>query len=244
MNILVTAGNTLTLIDKVRGITNIFTGRTGAFLALEAHRRGHRVTLLTSHPEAVETPPADDRWALRRFRTFEDLHQRLQELILAGGFDAIVHCAAVSDYRSAGVYAPAPATHFDPNTAAWHSEEGPPALIDRASGQVKSDEEELWLRLVRTPKLIDLFRSPWGFQGVLVKFKLEVGKVVAELEAIAERSRTQSQADLMVANTLEGASFWALLGPVNGQYELISRRDLAGRLLESVERLHQERSHG
>ena len=33
MNLLVTAGNTLTLIDKVRGITNIFTGRTGAQVA-------------------------------------------------------------------------------------------------------------------------------------------------------------------------------------------------------------------
>jgi phosphopantothenate-cysteine ligase/phosphopantothenoylcysteine decarboxylase/phosphopantothenate--cysteine ligase len=53
MNLLVTAGNTLVPIDKVRGITNIFTGRTGASIALEAHRRGHGVTLLTSHPEAV-----------------------------------------------------------------------------------------------------------------------------------------------------------------------------------------------
>ena len=44
MNILVTAGNTQVFIDQVRCITNIFTGRTGAAIAVEAYRRGHSVT--------------------------------------------------------------------------------------------------------------------------------------------------------------------------------------------------------
>ena len=47
LNVLVTAGNTQTPLDRVRAITNIFSGRTGTRIALEAHRRGHRVTLLT-----------------------------------------------------------------------------------------------------------------------------------------------------------------------------------------------------
>ena len=47
MNILVTAGNTQTQIDRVRCITNIFSGRTGARVAAEADSRGHTVTLLT-----------------------------------------------------------------------------------------------------------------------------------------------------------------------------------------------------
>ncbi len=109
---------------------------------------------------------------------------------------------------------------------------------------MKSDAEELWLRLERTPKLIDLFRTDWGFRGVLVKFKLEVGKTEAELLDIAERSRRQSSADLMVANTLEDAARWALLGPINGEYEHLNRRRLAERLLEVVERLYQEKQHG
>src|SRR3954453_11832205 len=108
MNVLVTAGNRLVPIDRVRGITNIFTGRTGAAIALCTHQRGHAVTLLTSHPEAVdalsERPPAG-RWSMIHFRTFDDLHELLQSLLPAGGFDALVHCAAVSDYRATGVYA-------------------------------------------------------------------------------------------------------------------------------------------
>src|SRR5437016_610510 len=115
MNILVTAGNTLVPVDKVRCITNNFTGRTGAGIALAAHDRGHTVTLLTSHPEAVPDlreggVPADPRWQVRRYRTFDDLQERMAELIRKGGLDVVAHTAAVSDYRAEGIYAPAAGT--------------------------------------------------------------------------------------------------------------------------------------
>ena len=45
----------------------------------------------------------------------------------------------------------------------------------------------------------------------------------------------------MVANTLEGASSWAFLGPINDRYERVDRADLARRLLDTVEHLHKER---
>jgi phosphopantothenoylcysteine synthetase/decarboxylase len=243
MNVLVTAGNTLALIDQVRCITNIFSGRTGASIALAAHGRGHHVTLVTSHAEAVAEmcdgrPPGDERWSMYRYRTFEDLQARLAELV-GGGPDAVIHCAAVSDYLSAGVYAPATGTGFDETTGRW---QGPaPALVDRRAGKVKSDEPELWVRLKRAPKLVDLFRSAWGFHGVLVKFKLEVGLTDEALLKVAEASRVHSDADLMVANTLEGAPLYAFVGPVAGQYERLTRRALAGRLLELVEQLHEGR---
>ena len=244
MNVLVTAGNTLILIDRVRAITNIFTGRTGAGIALHAHERGHAVTLLTSHPEVVAGPPAE-RWAVQPYRTFEDLQERMEQALRAGGPDAVVHCAAVSDYRAAGVYAPAPNTRFRAADGRWESADAsPPALADRAAGKVKSDEPELWLRLVRAPKLIDRVRTDWRFRGVLVKFKLEVGVSEEGLLETAERSRRHSDADLMVANTLEGAGSWAYLGPLAGRYHRLDRPDLPARLLDAVERLHGERTHG
>ena len=55
-----------------------------------------------------------------------------------------------------GVYAPGSGTVFDPSTDTWtHDRSEPPALVDRRAGKVKSNEPELWLRLVQTPKLID-----------------------------------------------------------------------------------------
>src|SRR5581483_840968 len=108
MNVLVTAGNTLVPIDRVRCITNVFTGRTGAQIAVEGWRRGHIVSLLTSHPEAAGDQPGDGRLKVYRYRTFEDLEQLMREHILEGNLDVVVHSAAVSDYQAAGIYAPAP----------------------------------------------------------------------------------------------------------------------------------------
>lgn len=244
MNILITAGNTVVPIDRVRCLTNVFTGRTGAAIARCAHERGHTVILLTSHPEVVEAPPAE-RWTMLRYHTFENLRDFMMELVREGRLDAIVHCAAVSDYLAGGVYAPAEGTSFRPETARWESADAAgPALVDRAAGKVKSDEPELWLRLVRAPKLIDCIRRDWDFGGLLVKFKLEVGISEAQLLDIAERSRTHSDADFMVANTLEGANEWAFLGPLDGRYQRIPRRELAERLLAALEHYPRKQPNG
>jgi phosphopantothenate---cysteine ligase (CTP) len=250
MNLLVTAGNTLAPIDRVRGLTNVFTGRTGAAVALHAHARGCRVVLLTSRPDAVVAMHPDsrgpsERWTLIRYSTFDDLQNLMAWHIHTGGFDAVIHSAAVSDYLCAGVYAPAEGSCFFPGDAAWSGPaDGPPRLADRTAGKVKSGESELWLRLVRAPKLINRVRTDWGFRGLLVKFKLEVGLDDARLLDVAEHSRVQSAADLMVANTFEGASSHAFIGPLAGGYEHVSRGHLADRLLDVLEVMHRERTHG
>src|SRR5262245_3355794 len=143
MNILVTAGNTLVMIDRVRAITNIFTGRTGAQIALHAHQRGHAVTLLTSQPEVVSELHRGDasqmeRWAVGRYRTFEELQQGMEGLVRAGSLNVVIHSAAVSDYRSAGIYAPDPQTRFRAD-GCWESDGPVPRLEDRAAGKVKSN---------------------------------------------------------------------------------------------------------
>lgn len=224
MRMLVTAGNTQVQIDRVRAITNIFTGRTGGRIAAAACAAGHDVTLLTSQPEVMadmRPKPSADRWASEQYRTFDELEALLDRHVRGDNYDVIVHVAAVSDYRSAGVYR-------------WQPGAAEPTLMDRGIGKIKSDEPELWLRLVRTPKLVDRMRSDWGFTGTLVKFKLEVGLDDQALLAVAEKSRQQSQADLMVANTLEGADAWAYIGPLDGRYERISRTELPERLLAAI----------
>ena len=224
MRIFVTAGNTQVPIDRVRCITNIFTGRTGAAIALEAYRRGHRVTLATSHAEIIDHTKLDPaRWQCLTYRTFDDLEDLMTAQIAFAFQDAVVHCAAVSDYLCDGIYA---------------SPTGKP--LDRSAGKVKSDEPELWLRLRRLPKLVDKIRTPWDFHGLLVKFKLEVGLSEEDLLSIAEQARQQSSADWMVANTLEGAAEWALVGNAHG-YKKVPRAELSGALLDVLE---SEAAHG
>src|SRR5262245_29431469 len=108
MNIVVTAGNTQVPLDQVRCLTNVFTGRTGTRIALHAYARGHAVTLLTSHRDVVAeqrggAAPPTGHWALRPYRTFDDLREALAEAVRGGRPDAVIHSAAVSDYQAAGV---------------------------------------------------------------------------------------------------------------------------------------------
>ena len=177
MNILVTAGNTQTPIDRVRCITNIFSGRTGAQIAASAFDRGHSVAFLTSHPEVLAEFPSNRHrgepdFRVRTYRTFDDLETAMAEEIARGQFDVVIHAAAVSDYRVAGIF-----TERDGR------------FEDVAAGKVKGSHPELWLKLVPTPKLVDKIRSEWHFAGVLVKFKLEVGLSESELQAVAEKAR-------------------------------------------------------
>lgn len=221
MNVLVTAGNTQAPLDRVRCVTNVFSGRTGAGVAARAFDRGHRVTLLTSHPEVLGSIPAarprqEPDWRVVPYRTFDDLAALMAEHVAGGGYDAVIHAAAVSDYLVAGVFTRAGAD-----------------FADAAAGKVKSTHAELWVKLTPAPKLVDRVRGEWQFGGVLVKFKLEVGPTEAGLRDIAERSRVHSGADLMCANTLDGMHEWALVGA--GEYERVPRAALADRLLDAVE---------
>ena len=224
LNILVTAGNTQTPVDRVRCITNVFSGRTGARVAATAFDRGHAVTLLTSHPEVLrEFPAGRERaapaWVVRSYRTFADLEGLMRDEITSGRYQAVVHAAAVSDYHVAGVF-----THRGG------------VFEDASAGKVKGSHPELWLKLTPAPKLVDQVRGAWAFSGSLVKFKLEVGVSESELEATAEASRAHSRADLMCANTLDGMHDWALLGGGDG-YERVTRAELPERLLERLESL-------
>ena len=247
MNFFVTAGNTQSMIDQVRCVTNIFSGRTGASIARTAWGRGHTVTLATSHPEGlsefgVNHRSPGERFTVLPYRTFDDLAALMQAHLRPGQFDVVCHSAAVSDYLPAGTFTPDPGTVFNARTGQWEAQYGPPSLTEQKAGKIKSSEPELWMRLVRAPKLVDRVRQPWGFNGILVKFKLEVGIGEPQLLEVAEASRQQSNADLMVANTLDGAAHWAYLGPLGGAYERVTRRELPDRLVLALEERYQEES--
>lgn len=251
MKILITAGNTQAPIDRVRVVTNVFTGRTGANLARTAWSRGHTVTVLTSHPDTLaDLPDPDDdptcRVTVKPYQTFDDLAGLMQSHVKTGEYDAILHTAAVSDFLCAGVYAPENGTYFNARTNQWERHGEPPQLGERRGGKIKSHEPELWFRMVRAPKLVDRIRSAWGFTGLLVKFKLEVGITDAELLQIAEQSRQESKADLIVANTLEGSAHSAYVGPVQNRYERVTRRELADYVLLALELIqrYQGARHG
>lgn len=91
--ILITAGPTQEALDPVRFITNPSSGKMGFALAIEAGRRGARVTLV-SGPAVMPDPP-DVR--VIRVRTAEEMLRAV--LDNAEGASMIIKAAAVSDWR-------------------------------------------------------------------------------------------------------------------------------------------------
>jgi len=200
MRVLITAGATQTPIDKVRAITNIFKGTTGSMIAEYFASQNANVTLITSNPELAKATHYNYKHhpkVVFPYRTFDELAALMQTQIQAGNYDAVVHSAAVSDYRVV-------ATHT-------FQDDGVSLQQVDAATKISSKHSKLFLELEQTPKLIDKIRGEWGYRGFLVKFKLEVGKSEEELLQIARESRKASRADLIVANCLEWCKEKALI---------------------------------
>jgi phosphopantothenoylcysteine decarboxylase/phosphopantothenate--cysteine ligase len=124
-NVLVSAGGTREAIDAVRFVGNRSSGRMGVAVAIEARRRGARVTLLGANlavpapvgVEVVETPTAAD----------------LEHEALARSPDAdvVVMAAAVADYRPAEALA----TKRPRDAATWTVELEPTTDVLAALGE-------------------------------------------------------------------------------------------------------------
>lgn len=171
MKVLVTSGATREPIDSVRFISNLSSGRTGAAICEALAARGCDVT----QAHGVDSARA----ASARHEEFTDhasLDVLLQRLLRDGGYRAVIHAAAVSDYGAS------------------------PPLGD---GKLPSGRE-LVLRLRPLPKIIDRIRSmAGGADLVLVGFKLTHSPWEAERTRAARELLRRSGSDYVVQNDVE-----------------------------------------
>ena len=194
--ILVTAGNTTMPIDRVRGLTNIFRGKTGVAIARYFASWGCHVTLLASNLELVKQVQGNPMKVIQ-FKTYDDLYRAMEQQIRHGDFDVIVQSAAISDFLVAGAYQQVGQIRESAGRFFVELEK-----LDQ-SGKISSKHPKLWLETAPTKKIVDQIRNPWGFKGQLVKFKLQVNMDDGTLVELAKKSLADSQADLIVANSLD-----------------------------------------
>jgi len=168
--ILVTAGSTWVPIDRVRVITNIFTGTLGVIVSEAFASLGAKVTLLLG-PGGSMVPKNLKNIKVIRFKYFDDLLNLVKKEVKYGKYDGMIHSAAVSDYTPVDVF----------------------------DGKIKSGKSHSVITLKPTVKIVDLIKkiSP---NILLVKFKLEVGLSKDKLIDTATKSMKNSDADLIVAN--------------------------------------------
>jgi 8-oxo-dGTP pyrophosphatase MutT (NUDIX family) len=74
---------------------------------------------------------------------------------------------------------------------------------ERTRGKIRSDADELVIRMKRNPKLLASLRERCGPSTVLVGFKLLSGVSRAELALVGQRQREVDALDLTVANDLK-----------------------------------------
>jgi len=178
IHFIVTSGGTQEPIDAVRYIGNRSTGRLGVAIATEAAARGHAVCLVRARESALPPQPGRGRQESpirsTEFVTADDLRDKLRrEVSRLPDPGAVVMAAAVADYS------PEP-----------------------REGKISSKEDELLLRLIKVPKIVDQVKT-WKGDVLLVKFKLESGIGREELLSVGAASARQSQADLMLLNDVD-----------------------------------------
>lgn len=171
--ILITAGPTWIPIDKVRVISNIFSGRLGVIIAKKALKRKAKVTLLLG-PGQISYSSSSPLLKIVRFKFFQELFELMKKEIASKKYDIVIHSAAVGDFEPTKFY----------------------------SGKISSRAKTLVLKLKPTLKIVDEIKK-WDPKLFLVKFKVEYGLPKEELIERASKSMLESNADLIVANDLK-----------------------------------------
>jgi len=97
MKILLTCGPSYEPIDGARRMTNMSTGKLGVTLANFFSDAGHEVTCLKGEGSTCPGPVRTAR--LETFTTNDDLAQQLESISRVENVDAILHAAALCDYR-------------------------------------------------------------------------------------------------------------------------------------------------
>jgi phosphopantothenoylcysteine decarboxylase/phosphopantothenate--cysteine ligase len=141
MKILITAGATWVKLDEVRIFTNRFSGGTGLYLAKSLKKKGHSITLLIN-PHCLEPIKGLNCLYYRYFYEFKD---KVVKLLKNHNYAAIIHTAAVSDYKLKTAY----------------------------KGKISSGRKNLSLKLIPAEKIINQIRR-LAKKAILVQFKLEV----------------------------------------------------------------------
>jgi phosphopantothenoylcysteine decarboxylase/phosphopantothenate--cysteine ligase len=233
-HVVVTMGGTREAIDPVRFIGNRSTGRMGAALAEAALARGARVTVIAGSVE-VGIPPGVE---VVRVESTADLRAALLRTVHApdgsAGFDALVMAAAVADFRPV-------------RPAERKLERGAALSLDL------EPTPDILAEIGRIARGVDsegaATREPVRPAPVLVGFAAETGS----LDRAAEKLRRKG-VDLLVANDVSepGSGFGtdtnrvAILAADGSRDDLplLSKREVADRLLDRVARALDDRDAG
>ena len=185
MKIIITAGGTEEPIDSVRKITNIGTGKLGSKIA-------NRLSLSLKKSDTIyyicnknSIMPVENENIKIILTTDTDSVIKAFESLKYENIDFVIHSMAISDYKVEGAYI---------------EEDSIFKKIDTSS-KMKSNNDEIFLKLVRTPKIVDKIKN-WFPKTKLISFKLLNNVSSEELLNVAKKQKERTNSDLVIANDL------------------------------------------
>jgi phosphopantothenoylcysteine synthetase/decarboxylase len=219
MKVLMTAGGTSEPVDGVRRLTNTSTGATGAVLAEAFARLGAEVLLLHAEDARIGEMAVDRE----SFVTFDDLEAALRRLLGECRWDAVVHLAAVSDYRVASLEV-----------------DGRHVAAD-GRGKIGTGSEVV-IRLAPNPKLIDSLKQ-WSAnpETVVVGFKLTDDPDPGSRAGQVDRLIARGVADFVVHNDASEIDGTRHLATVHSSDGVVSQTESKEDLAAALYRLLAER---
>ena len=150
----------------------------------------------------------DEEFKVVKFKFFNEVYDLLNKEISTKKYCAVIHSSAIPDYMP----------------------------IVRRHGKIRSGKDNFVLKFRPTFKIVDRMKQ-WDSRIFLVKFKLEVNKTKSQLINTAYKSMIASNADLIVANELDGVKRTHKAFIINNDKEVIecnSKKDIAIKLLKII----------
>jgi len=207
-NIIVTAGPTWVPIDKVRVITNIFSGKLGYLIARKAAKKGLKVILFLGPGRVCTSKKQYKNLEIIRYKYYNELFDLLKKAVSSKKYGTLIHSAAIADYTPRPVNA-----------------------------KIKSGKLNLIIKLKPTIKIVDQVKK-WDPNIFLVKFKLETDISKDKLINVAYNSMLKSNADLMVANEFSKISSKYhqayIINPEKKVETIIGKENIAKKLLDRI----------
>lgn len=206
--VLVTAGPTREKLDPVRFLTNRSTGKMGYAIAEAARERGAHVELVTG-PVTIQAPSGV---CVTQVESTQDMFNAVTEI--AKRADVVIQAAAPADFT-------------------------PEIVKDQ---KIKKTGDSMTLTLVSTPDIAKYLGSVKREGQILVAFAAETENAIEN----AKGKRERKNADLIVANDVSkpGAGFGVDTNVVSvlseegmTEYPKMSKKDVANKILDHVERI-------
>jgi len=195
MKILLTAGGTEEPIDSVRKITNMSTGKLGAEIcnALintwdeEGTLEDHQI-FYVCNKNSIKPNPSSSVTIIQT-TDVKSVEWAIGSISGTNQIDCFVHSMAVSDYTVDGAF-----FEEKSNNETFFKK------ID-TSKKMKSNHDEIYLKLVKTPKIVDEIKIE-NPHAKLISFKLLNDVSDEELIKVAKAQLERTNSSLVVANDL------------------------------------------